>query len=397
MKILFVHNFYSNRAPSGENVCVNDEISLLKSKGFDVEVFKIHSDKFLKSRFFAYLFSFIFSAINPFQIFKYLKKIHSFNPDIVHIHNTFPFISSAIIWFTPKKIKVIQTLHNYRITCATGTLLRNNKIHTACIETKNPLSCLNYNCYKDNFFATLPIALSNLIHKRFHTWNRVDKFIVLSNFQKSLMSGWGIKEEKIHVKPNFLNTKLQVKPVNFQSKSIVFVGRLSEEKGIKLLRNSWLKYSQSNAYIQLKIIGDGPLLGELDSLPNTKLYGLLDREEVINEIQKSQFLIMPSIWHETFGLAMVESFSQATPVIASNISPINEIVKDGINGYLFEPNEDDLLKTLKTKIINNPKYGVLSKNALTDFKSKYSSDAHFININKIYKGDNEELINSVKS
>ena len=259
MKILFVHNFYPKRSPSGENVCVDDEILLLKSKGYDVEVFQIYTDEFLKNGLFAYIFAFIFCAINPFQIFKYLKKIYLFSPDVVHIHNTFPYISSAILWFTPKKIKVIQTLHNYRITCGTTTLLRNNKIHTTCINSKNPLSCLKYNCYKDSFFATLPVALSNYIHKRFNTWERVDKFIVLSNFQKSLMSKWGIQKEKIHVKPNFLNIKPQVKLANMQSKSIVFVGLLSEYKGIKLLKNSWLKYSQKNNDIQLKIIGSGPL------------------------------------------------------------------------------------------------------------------------------------------
>ncbi len=388
MKILFVHNFYSNASPSGENICVNDEISFLKSKGFDVEIFKIDTDKVLKNRLFAYVIAFFFSGINPYQIFKFIKKIYDFKPDIVHIHNTFPFISSAVIWFIPKKIKVIQTLHNYRITCASGTLLKNKKLHTSCVEGQNPLSCLKHNCYKNNFFATLPIALSNFLHRSFNTWNRVDKFIVLSNFQKSMMSKWGIEEEKIFVKPNFLRIKSSAKTFNAQGNSIVFVGRLSEEKGINLLKKSWIKYNQDNNDIHLKIIGDGPLLTEVNSLPNTSIYGSLDREKVINEISKSKFLIMPSICHETFGLSIAESFSQGTPVIASNINPLNEIVKDSINGYLFDFNDsDDLYKILKTKIIRNSDYQILSRNALLDFNNKFTSEVHFTNIKKIYQNE----------
>ncbi|CAN0464235.1 unnamed protein product, partial [Hapterophycus canaliculatus] len=124
----------------------------------------------------------------------------------------------------------------------------------------------------------------------------------------------------------------------------LFVGRLSPEKGINTIASAW---NDHNIQTPLRIIGEGPEeknIAKLTShMPQVECVGQLPTDQVLEQIANAKFLIISSQWYETFGRTIAEAFSRGTPVIASNLGAMAELVSDNINGLLFEPGDSSSL------------------------------------------------------
>ncbi|MGR5973789.1 glycosyltransferase [Bacillus cereus] len=179
-------------------------------------------------------------------------------PDVVHVHNFFPLLSPSIYHACQKlNIPIVQTLHNYRLICPSAMLMRNNQICESCIES-SLWSAVKYGCYRDSKVQTLPVTMMIKFNRVIGTWeNAVDRYIALTNFSKQKFIQGGISESKIIVKPNFLMQNLEPVNRNLDEEYILFVGRISEEKGIRNLLNAW-KMIDNKKGTKLYIIGDGP-------------------------------------------------------------------------------------------------------------------------------------------
>jgi glycosyltransferase involved in cell wall biosynthesis len=174
-------------------------------------------------------------------------------------------------------------------------------------------------------------------HRMIGTWTRkVDRFIAVSHFTRTKMVEAGLPEAKIEVKPNFLEV-IPPAPQSIPDGHFVFVGRLSEEKGIRTLVNAW-KTLPSPAP-QLKIIGSGPLddfvKSAAEAVPCLTVLGARSAAEVLDVVGRAEALIFPSEWYETFGRVAMEAYSVGTPVIASDVGAVAEIVEDGVTGLKF--------------------------------------------------------------
>ena len=145
--------------------------------------------------------------------------------------------------------------------------------------------------------------------------------------------------------------------------------------------NAWKKMN-----IELKIIGDGPLKPLVLNQPNIKYLGFMNQKQIYKEMQKAAFLIFPSIWGETFGMVIIESFANGLPVIASNIGSPSEIIKDGYNGLHFNVGDsNDLIKKINLLNSDKNKCNKLGSNAIIDYKSKYTKLKNYELLIKIYK------------
>ena len=163
---------------------------------------------------------------------------------------------------------------------------------------------------------------------------------------------------------------------NYENKSyerkFLFIGRLSYEKNINIL----ISIFNSLPNYKLSIIGTGPLEEELKKKikKNIKMIGDMKNKELNKYFLSHDFLILPS-FSEPWGLVVDEALFFRTPVIVSNKCGSSELVQDNINGYIFDPNNENNLKRLILNIDNN-KYNFLRKN-LKVVKS--------INFGEIYK------------
>lgn len=381
MKILIIHTYYQNRG--GEDFVFEQEVSLLKENA-EVEVLTFQNHSGFRGGL-----QFFFSIWNPIAAKRVKTKIYAFKPDVVHIHN-WHFGSGPIIFRTIKKLKVpfIVTLHNYRLICPSGVLLYKGVLFLKSLEQNFPYSAIKKKVYKDTFLLTFWLAGSTWIHKKIGSFNKSDTYIVLTKFSIDLFlhSKVGIAMDKFLVKPNFTT----MSPCSsFDEKSgFLYVGRLSEEKGINILLNSFINKSENQL---LNIIGDGPLrqkvLDVLGEEPLINYCGFLSPIEIRNYLRKAEVLIFPSIWYETFGLTIIEAFSQSTVVIASNIGAPASLITHGYNGLLFEAgNSQDLqAKIAEWNNFDTNRKREMHQNAYNTYLELYTPQKNKDMLMKIYK------------
>lgn len=387
-KILLVHNFYGSSAPSGENQVFQAEYEMLKKNGHEVILFTRSSDAIRKSGVFGLLVGGLSTIWNIGTYFKFKKLIHNFAPDLIHVHNTFPLISNSVFYATQGRIPIITTLHNYRYFCAAGVPMRKNNPCTKCIDAKSSLNAIIYKCYRNSLLATLPLAISIQLHEFLGTWRKkVSIFIAFTQFQKKMLIKAGIPEEKIRVKPNFFSLSLETLPWQDRGNYIVYIGRLSEEKGVKNLIHAWKIWGASAP--QLLIIGAGDLEDSLSRFAkdlNVKMLGKLPSKDTLQILSRSKMLILPSLCYEGFPMVIQEAFALGTPVAVSSIGPLPEIILNGECGILFDAKDSNSIATnVRDAWLDEKKLIKFSKNSIFEFNEKYKEEINYEILKSIYK------------
>lgn len=393
IKILLVHNYYGSSAPSGENTVFGAELQMLRQKKYHISNYTKHSDTIRNKGLWGKIKGGASTPWNPFSYNGVKNIVKKTDPDIVHVHNTFPLISPSIFHaLKNSNSAVVMTLHNYRIFCAAGIPMKYNEICTECLDNKSSFNALKYGCYRGSRLATFPMALMIELHRKLGTWeNHVDAFIALTEFQKNKMIQAGLPEKKVYIKPHFYSGNPEFMEYVSREQSVVFVGRLGAEKGIFDLLNAWKVWGEKAPI--LKIIGDGELKNdikrfiELNGLDKTiKLEGLLPFDKVQKIVSKSSLLILPSICFEGFPMTIREAFALGVPVAGSDIGSIPDIVDDGVNGILFKPgNPEDLLKKVKALWNDQDRLEILAKAAKEKFEKFYTEDVNYEILMDIYQ------------
>jgi glycosyltransferase involved in cell wall biosynthesis len=319
------------------------------------------------------------------------KKIRNLllqeRPDVVHVHNSFPMISPSIYYACRESgVPVVQTLHNYRLLCPGALFYRDGKVCEDCLEG-GLRNSVRHGCYRGSSAQTAAVALMLGTHRALDTWDeKVDGYIALTEFARQKFIQGGLPAERIAVKPNFLDP--DPGPRQGPGEGAVFVGRLSEQKGLLTLLEAWRRVPRE---FSLRIIGEGPLLDELQArkkgwtLTNVKIEGHLPREGAIAAIRRAQFLIFPSLWYECFPLTLVEAFACGVPVIASQLGAMAELVDDGRTGMLFRAGESmDLAERIAWARCHARETDAMARACREEFLAKYTADKNFDQLMAIY-------------
>jgi glycosyltransferase involved in cell wall biosynthesis len=339
MRVLLVHNYYQQRG--GEDQCFEDEIRVLTNHGIEVECFSVHNDSIQERNKLGVAFGTVWSRDSAKKI---RERIDSFQPDVMHAMNTFPLLSPSILRAAKKRsVAVVQEVANYRFACAGAFLFRDGAVCEQCLHSWMPLAAIRHRCYRNSLAGSATLATSIFLHRIMQTWNRnVDVFLTPSQTTRGKMVEFGIDSSKIVIKPNALDIDPGFNATH--EAYLVFVGRLSPEKGLSVLLKTW---SMNPHFPKLKIIGDGPdahlvqAAAALDS--RIEWLGKRPLAELLNTVGNASFLVMPSVWHEAFGRTTIEAFAKGTPVIGSRIGGTAEIITHGVNGFLCEPNNPQSL------------------------------------------------------
>jgi len=383
MKIAQIHNYYIHRG--GEDVVLDLEYELLRSNGVDVIRFTAKNKKIEKN-----LLRTAFSTIWSFSAYRCIYRFLINNkPDILHVHNTFPQLSPSIYWAASAlKIPIVQTIHNYRFVCANALLLRKGAPCELCVDKRVRIYSIFYSCYRRSFFATVPIFWMQFIHYLLGTYqHKVDAYIVMTNFLKKIMIRGGLPKSKLYVKPHFVFKKTQKSCRRFFQ--IIFIGRIASEKGVELLLKAWISLKQSK--YKLVIVGDGPQKIELQNYygfkKNIKWLGWQSHKDILEYLSHSRYLVLTSLWYETFGMNIIEAFSSSTPVIAPAFGGFPELIVDGVNGFLYKPlNVYSLTETLsKLDGINDSKWNFMSEHARKSYEKYYTPERNFKLMMSIYR------------
>ena len=363
------------------------ETALLRNYGHDVHLHMVSNDTI--QGFWAGVVTgwrASYSTLGKQETSKILTK---FQPDIVHVHNFFPLLTPSIYDACREtKIPVVQTLHNFRTICAGALLMRNGKPCEDCIKRTPYLGAL-HGCYRNSRLGSLAVARMIDVHRRRGTWSeKVDRFIALTEFSKKKFEEAGFPAERIVVKPNFIEKTNEEAVDRKKRNGALFVGRLSEEKGLQTLLKAW-----DSLDFSLRIIGDGPLM-EMAQNAATKQVELLGRKEpqqVAEAMTQSAFLVFPSECYEGFPLSVVEAFCQGLPVIASRLGAMAEIIQDGETGLHFTSGDaEDLAKKVRWASEHPEDIRRMGRNARRIYEEKYAPEINYRQFMGIYAGAIEE-------
>jgi glycosyltransferase involved in cell wall biosynthesis len=382
--ILMVHNYYQSHAPSGEDGVFREDEKLLRSKGHKVTLFTRHSDvikEFSPLKKSALMWQITWSR-ESYSAIEEMIKLEK--PDIVHVCNTFPLISPSIYYACHKYgIPVVQTVQNYRLFCASSVFFRENSVCEECM-VHGSFRAIKHGCYRNSRIQTIPLVFMHQFHRLLGTWTKyVDVYVAATEFSRQKLIQGGLPAERIAVKPNFFLSMPE--PSYCYGSYVIFLGRLSVEKGVRTLLNAW-KHLQD---IPIKIIGDGALKDEVISAaksnPSIEFLGHLSNEQCLELLKHSMFMVMPSEWYEGFPMTIREAFASGKPVVASRMGAMAEIINDGRTGLLFEPgNPDDLVAKVRWLIEHKEIAMQMGKAARAEFEAKYTAEKNYEILMKIY-------------
>jgi len=390
MRILFIHNKYQQEG--GEDVALDLEVQLLLQKGHAVKTLFFNNDDIegLATKVKKGL-----QAIYNFRSARILEEaLADFHPDIVHVHNLFFSASPSVIWAASRYgAPVVYTLHNYRLICANALLLRDNHICHLCVKKTFPLAGIRYKCYRGSAVQSGLVTLTTGLHKVLGTWRKkVAAYIVLTEFARSIIRSSSLlpPDGPLQLLPNFIFDPGQGKDAGGRQDFYLFVGRIAPEKGVHVLLETFARLPDS----RVLIIGDGPDKNRLEamyqSFKNIIFAGKKEKAQVLRSMQECRALLFPSIWYEGLPYTIIEAFATGTPVFASKIGAMEELIQDGFNGYHFTAGDAEALKSKIVHFEGHPEEKQrLYEHARKTYTDKYHPEIHYASLLSIY----ENLLN----
>ncbi|MDE5944026.1 MAG: glycosyltransferase family 4 protein [Rikenella sp.] len=355
MKILIIHNRYS-RSGGEENV-VAFQRRLLEAHGHRVVLYERSYDEIRQWRF-GRLTS-LFSALYNRRAARDVRRIvRRENPDVAIVHNLFPVISAAVLPVLKRGgVRVLMTLHNYRLVCPTGLFYTRGELCERCgFAFGREWNCFARQC-EGSAAGSFGYALRGWWSRvRGYFSESVDRFLALSDFQRDVVNRYtGIPLERFAVVPNAIDPEAMPEPstdVRLIGRCYVaYAGRLSREKGIDLLFETARRLPE----LEFRVAGEaaeGFVLPDVP--PNVRLLGRLDRQGVADLYAGALAAIVTSRWYEGFPLTVVEAMYYGAPVAVPELAGMPEIVDRGRCGAVYAPGSATALAEVLTRWAADP-------------------------------------------
>ncbi|MFN2487431.1 MAG: glycosyltransferase [Acidimicrobiia bacterium] len=330
MRVLQIHNRY--RQHGGEDQVVAAEATLLRSNGHEVEQFSVDNPESPV----ATAAALAHAPWNRKSSTEVGETIQAYQPDVVHVHNTWFQLSPAVVAVAHQLAPVVMTVHNYRLMCANAQLLRDDRPCRLCLDG-SLWNGVIHSCYRDPVSSSL--AALTIATGRKRVWrSEVDRYLALSDLASELLIEIGIGRERIAVKDNFVPDPGPRRQPAESSQVVLFVGRLSPEKGVRQLLDN--RALLADAGLTLRVAGDGPLQGLVAPLLGANYLGRLTSEQLGAEMLGARALVMPSIWYEGQPRTALEAFAGGLPVAGSSLGAIGELLRAQPGSWTFDPHGD---------------------------------------------------------
>lgn len=335
-RVLQIHTRY--RQAGGEEQVVEAEKRLMEKAGIEVTQVIFDNAELRESRSPASDVQLAVSAIWSRTAGRRVEDaIATARPQVVHVHNTFSAASPSVYAAAAGQgVPVIQTLHNYRFICPAATVFRDGHVCTDCVGRSIPWPAVLHACVRGSHPQSAVAAATLTFHRARGTFARdIRGYVALTSFQRDLMIDGGLPAERIRVIPNFLEPDPGTGSHN--RRGVLYAGRLAVEKGVPVLLQA---ASQEPGIITL--IGSGPLRDSVQAAAasgDVGYSGPLAHEDVVDRLRRTIAVALPSVWFEGFPLVVLEAFATGSPVIASRIGSLAEMIEEGRTGLLAEPND----------------------------------------------------------
>ena len=397
-RVLLVNKFYYPRG--GDCIVALNTKALLRDNGVDAEIFAMDFPQNLTARYgnlFPGEVKFSGGMGNQLRALRrtlgqgdvrsrFGAVLDEFRPDVVHLHNIHSYLSPVVGELAHRRgIRVVWTLHDYKLLCPRYDCLRDGKPCEKCHQgTKS--NVITHKCMKGSLPASVVAWLEAMKWNR-HTLEKfTDTFVCPSQFMADKMQAGGFNPGKIKVLNNFLDPdKLrryqEMGRGGINRNYYCYVGRLSHEKGVADLLDVAARLPYS-----LKVAGGGPMDDELRaryaSCGNIEFLGVLDAQGVARLLSASRLSVVPSQCYENNPLSVIESLCAGTPVAGAQIGGIPELI-DSQCGITFAPFDTDAMSAaIQAAMTRQWDHDVIAHNALQRFSP--TTHLHTL-LNDIYR------------
>jgi glycosyltransferase involved in cell wall biosynthesis len=297
---------------------------------------------------------------NPNSLAK-LRKIHSeFRPDAWLVHNVFP-VGSAGIYTEAERLNVpiIQYLHNFRPFSVNGYLWAGNRLAPGGLKG-NFFQEIRHGAWQESRLKTAWFAF---VLKRMHArglWRTVRAWVAASDFVRDKVIEAGLPASDVFTLPYPWRMQNAVADLPAEENYYLFLGRLIDAKGIRVLIESWTILEQrfKGKAPNLVIAGSGPLerfvKEKASQLRRVQYVGQISGERKRQALQGARAVIAPSLWWEAFGLIAYEAFDYGKPLLAAKSGGLQETVSPGRTGLLHDPGDAECLAEQVVQLEQNP-------------------------------------------
>jgi glycosyltransferase involved in cell wall biosynthesis len=370
MKILLVHNNYGKY--SGEEAVVDKMATMLQGLGHEVMQLRMSTEG-LRDSAVGKIKGFVAGIHSPAGVRAMREALKREKPDVVNVHNLYPFISPAALRECRRAgVPVIMTVHNFRLICPTGLFMRDGGPCEYCLTKGNEWGCVKFNC-ENSLLKSVGYAARNAVARlKRHYIDCVDKFACITDFQRRKLIEAGFPAEKITVIPNSMDAEVAEEPKT--GDYVAFCGRLSREKGIDLI----IEVARRHPEIPFKLAGAARDIELIENLPeNVELMGYLSGNDLQEFYNNARFFVMASRCYEGFAMAILEGAAYSKPMIAPDHGGFTEIIGTGDDaiGLLFEPGNAEALEAAVIRLWNDETLTrSLGLKANEKLKARYSTD-----------------------
>lgn len=300
--------------------------------------------------------------------------------DVAHLHIYHGKHTPSILGVLRRHgIPTVHSLHEYKLACPVYTMERSGKPCDACLDGTG-LKPLRFRCKSASALASAVMLAEFHVARALGDRRLIDRFICVSEFQRGVMERAGIAADKLCTLHNFVDI---TDPGNDPPGDyFLYFGRIEKLKGVPTLLRA-----AAQTGCNLVVAGDGSWSDELSrqaqSHPNIRLSGFQDRAGIAKLLRGARAVIVPSEWYENCPMSVLEAKAQGRAVIGARIGGIPELVRDNLDGLLFEPGQVDQL----TSAINamTPKRArEMGMRAREDALKRFSPGTHLARLTAQY-------------
>lgn len=383
MRVLVVHNRYQSSMPSGENRVVDIEVEGLRAAGHEVLTYLRSSDELggLSAREKAGL---VVSPVHSRRaVADVTRLLDTGRPDVLHLHNPYPLVSMGVVSAAARAgVPVVQTVHNHRHTCMKGTYVRGGEPCHQCRTARQPLPGVVHGCYRDSRAQSAVMAVA-LLRAR-PAYAQISRLIALTPEIRDSLLASGFDSARIVIKPNSVPDPGPAGPAGA---GFLYIGRLSEEKGVLALAEAWTRHPVG-ALGRLRVAGDGPVRDRLEALvrgrDDIEVLGQVDPARVRGLLEETAAVVVPSQWPEAFPLVVLEAMASGRALLVTDQGGLPAVVDPEV-GRVVPATVEGLEAGLRELAGDPGLTARLGRSARARYEAAYSPDVVIGRLVEVYR------------
>ncbi len=385
MRVLTVHNRYSSRTPSGENLAVDDEARWLAAAGVEVVQHQVSNDVMVDVGRVARVRDGLGAVWSVPAGRRFERVLDDARPDVVHIHNLFPLLTASVPAAAARRgVPVVWTVHNRRLACVAGGNFRDGHPCHACRPGWRAPGIV-HRCYADSLSASALVTAATALFRREAVRDRVLPVAISESMADWLATVGVFDREVVRVKYNGVEGPAGPVPPAAEQRRFLYIGRLAADKGVRLLLDAW---ARADVDAELSIVGTGDLGAEVAAAatrdPRIRWAGHLPAEGVAAELRAARVVVVPSLWDEPFGRTAAEALAYGRPVVTTGRGALREIVDDS-TGWVVGATVDALAATLCQAAASSPVVAARGRAATARHAAHFSPEVTTEALVRLYK------------